>query len=138
MGLTYVDVVLRNPKVPSRRIRVPRLMVDTGSELTWVAGKTLEKIGIKAEKQRRFVLADRREIKRAVGFAILELDRYRTVDEVVFGEPEDLFLLGARSLEGFGLSIDPQSHRLKATVTIAAQNQALLRSLRPRSGGSRR
>jgi hypothetical protein len=32
----------------------------------------------------------------------------------------DLALLGARTLEGFGLSVDPQSHRLRVTPTIAA------------------
>src|ERR1043166_967090 len=105
MGLTYVEVVLRNPREPSRCLTVPRLMVDTGSELTWVAAKLLQEIGIKPEKQRRFVLADRRGVKRQVGFAELQLGRHRTIDEVVFGEPHDLSLLGARSLEGFGLSI---------------------------------
>jgi hypothetical protein len=31
----------------------------------------------------------------------------RTIDEVVFGEPGDLVLLGARSLEGLNLRVDP-------------------------------
>jgi predicted aspartyl protease len=133
MGLTYVDIVLCNPKDPARSIAVSRLTVDTGSELSWVAAKSLREIGIKPEKQRRFVLADRREIRRDVGFAVLQMGRYRIVDEVVFGEANDLCLLGARSLEGFGLSIDPQSHRLKATPTIAAQNWAPTRSLRAKT-----
>lgn len=120
MGLTFVEVMLRNPKDSKQRETVARLMVDTGSELTWVPGVLLERIGIRPEKQRRFVLADRSEIRRQVGFAVLEMGRYRTIDEVVFGEPTGLVLLGARSLEGFGLSIDPQSHRLRATPTIAA------------------
>ena len=124
MGLTFVDLVLRNPKDPARHQTVSRLMVDTGSELTWVPGSVLKALGIAPEKQRRFVLADRRELRRPVGFAVLEMGRYRTTDEVVFGEPNDLILLGARSLEGFGLSIDPQSHRLRTTPTIAAQTRA--------------
>ncbi len=132
MGLTSVDIGIRNPREPSRRSTVQRLVVDTGSELTWVPREVLEDIGIKPEKSRRFILADRREIKRRVGFAILELGRHRTIDEVVFGEPSDLSLLGARSLEGFGLAIDPQSHRLRATPTIAAQNVVPKRRLRSR------
>jgi len=104
-------------------------MVDTGSELTWIPRAMLEDIGITAEKIRSFILADRRHIQRSVGFAILELGRHRTVDEVVFGEQDDLTLLGARSLEGFGLSLDPRSHRLRATPTIAAQNLAPTRRL---------
>lgn len=35
-----------------------------------------------------------------------------TVDEVVFGEPGDLVILGSRSLEGLNLRIDPVSKRL--------------------------
>jgi hypothetical protein len=35
-----------------------------------------------------------------------------TVDEVVFGEPGDLVLVGSRSLEGFNLRVDPVSKRL--------------------------
>ena len=94
-------------------------MVDTGSELTWVPAKVLRAIGVEPEKERRFILADRR-VKRRVGFAILELGPYRTIDEVVFGETADLILVGARSLEGFGLAVDPQSHKLRTTPTIAA------------------
>lgn len=139
MGLTHVDLVIRNPREPSRSGAALRLMVDTGSELTWVPRAALEEIGIKPEKDRRFILADRREIRRRVGFAILELGQHRTIDEVVFGEGNDLSLLGARSLEGFGLSIDPQSHRLRATPTIAAQNVAPKRPLerRRRSANTR-
>lgn len=33
-------------------------------------------------------------------------------DEVVFGEPGDLVLLGARSLEGLNLRVDPVSRQL--------------------------
>lgn len=35
-----------------------------------------------------------------------------TVDEVVFGEPGDLVLLGSRTLEGLNLRVDPVSKRL--------------------------
>lgn len=123
MGLTHVDLVLANPREPSRSTTVRHCMVDTGSELTWVSGEILDGIGVKHEKERRFLLADRRMVRRSVGFVILELGRHRTIDEVVFGEPKDLILLGARTLEGFGLSVDPQSHRLRATPTIAAQSR---------------
>jgi hypothetical protein len=36
------------------------------------------------------------------------------VDEVVFGEPGDLTLLGARTLEGFGAAVDARRKRLVA------------------------
>jgi hypothetical protein len=33
-------------------------------------------------------------------------------DDIVFGEPNDLILLGARSLEGLNLRIEPREKRL--------------------------
>ena len=35
-----------------------------------------------------------------------------TIDEVVFGEPGDLVLLGAHSLEGLNLRVDPLRKQL--------------------------
>jgi len=37
-----------------------------------------------------------------------------TVDEVVFAEKGDLLLLGARSLEGMNLTVDPRRKKLVA------------------------
>jgi hypothetical protein len=37
------------------------------------------------------------------------------VDEVVFGQPGDLALLGARTLEGFHARVDPRAKRLVAS-----------------------
>ena len=48
------------------------------------------------------------------GYAILRAGGFETVDEVVFGQPGDLALLGARTLEGFGAAVDPSKKRLVA------------------------
>jgi hypothetical protein len=45
-----------------------------------------------------------------------------TNDEVVFASPGDMHLLGVRTLEGFGVMVDPFAHRLAATITLAASN----------------
>jgi hypothetical protein len=59
---------------------------------------------------------------RDVGFCILESEGFVTNDEVVFAQPGDMHLLGVRTLEGFGVMVDPLAHRLVATVTLAAPN----------------
>jgi hypothetical protein len=46
------------------------------------------------------------------GWAGIYLAGTSTVDEIVFGEPGDLILLGARSLEGMNLRVDPFSKAL--------------------------
>jgi hypothetical protein len=43
-----------------------------------------------------------------------------TTDEAVFGEPNDLELLGARSLEGLNLRVDSREKKLVAGGPILA------------------
>ncbi len=59
-------------------------------------------------------------ITRSVGFAIIRLDKYFTIDEVVFAEKGDLPLLGARTLEGLNLTVDPKRKRLVGSGPLLA------------------
>ena len=54
------------------------------------------------------------------GIAVIRSGEFKTVDEVVFGRPGDLALLGARTLEGFNASVDPRRTRLIAVGPIPA------------------
>jgi len=97
------------------------LLVDTGSEYTWVPGHILERIRIQREKKDvAFVLANGQHVTRNVGFAIIRLDKFFTIDEVVFAEKGDLLLLGARTLEGLSLTIDPSRKKLVAAGPVLA------------------
>lgn len=62
-----------------------------------------------------FQMANGKTITRSIGFAFLRAGEFFTVDEVVFGKPGDLALLGARTLEGLGARVDPQAKRLVAS-----------------------
>ena len=100
---------------------VPKMLVDTGSEYTWVLAKTLEDIGIEREKKDlMFVMANGQKITRSVGFAIIRYDKFFTVDEVVFAEKGDLLLLGARTLEGLNLTVDSSHKKLVAAGPLPA------------------
>jgi predicted aspartyl protease len=108
MGIFYTKCKVENPVDRTRSAVVPRLLVDTGSEYSWVPKRTLERIGIQYEKKDvAFVLSNGQKVTRSVGFAIFRLDKFFTIDEVVFAEPGDLSLLGARTLEGLSLTIEP-------------------------------
>ena len=121
MGTFYARCKLENPLDRSRSVIIPKLLVDTGSELTWVSERMLERIGIGREKKDlRFVLANGQEVTRSVGFAIVRLDKFFTIDEVVFAEPGDLQLLGAHTLEGLNLIIEPARRRLIAAGPLPA------------------
>lgn len=121
MGAFYTGCRIENPIDRRLRVSIQKLLVDTGSEYTWVSGRTLEKIRIQREKKDlTFILANGEEVTRSVGFGIIRLGRFFTIDEVVFAEPGDLLLLGARTLEGLNLTIDPVRKRLVAAGPLPA------------------
>jgi predicted aspartyl protease len=95
--------------------------VDTGSEYTWLPAATLAQVGVKPEKKDvSFVMANGEVITRNVGFAILRVGKHFTIDEVVFAEKGDLALLGARTLEGLNLTVDPARKKLVAAGPLPA------------------
>ena len=121
MGTFLVRCRVENVVDRSRSAVLPRMLVDTGSEYTWIPAATLEKLGIEREKKDvLFVMANGQKISRSVGFAIIRLDKYFTVDEVVFAEKGDLLLLGARTLEGLNLTVDSRRKKLVAAGPVLA------------------
>lgn len=121
MGTFYAKCKIENSTDRSRSVIIPKLLADTGSEFTWVPERTLERIGIGREKKDvAFVLANGQEVTRNIGFAIVRLDKFFTIDEIVFAEPGDLVLLGARTLEGLNLTVEPTRRRLVAAGPLPA------------------
>lgn len=112
MGTFRIDVEIENPGRPGATALVSSALVDTGSELSWFGARILESLGIERSAIRKFRQADGTVLDRWVGSAFLHVAGVRTADDVVFAEPGDLTLLGARSLEGLNLRIDPVSKRL--------------------------
>jgi len=97
------------------------MLVDTGSEYTWVPAKVLEELGVQREKKdMTFQMANGQCITRTVGFAVVTSGDFFTVDEVVFAEEGDLALLGARTMEGFNARVDPGRKKLVAAGPIPA------------------
>jgi predicted aspartyl protease len=120
-GAFYTRCKVENASERKRSVVLERVLVDTGSEFTWVPEKALERIGVRREKKDvSFVLANGQRVTRSVGFAIIRLDKYFTIDEVVFTEPGDLLPLGSRTLEGLNLTIDPGRRRLVAAGPLPA------------------
>lgn len=121
MGTFHTGARIENVVDRDKGASIPRLLVDTGSEYTWVPATTLEKLGIAREKKDlAFIMANGQQITRSVGFAIVRVARAFTVDEVVFAEKGDLLLLGARSLEGLNLTVDSRKKKLVAAGPLPA------------------
>ena len=97
------------------------MLVDTGSENTWIAEATLRDIGIVPEKMDiQFQMADGKIISREIGFAFIYIQNRLTVDEVVFARPGDLQIIGARTLEGLNLAVDPARKTLVSAGPLPA------------------
>jgi predicted aspartyl protease len=121
MGTFSVGCRVANIVDREQSVALDRLLVDTGSEYTWITGELLEQIGVVREKKDlHFVMANGTQITRSVGFAILHVDDSFTIDEVVFAEPGDLLLLGARTLEGLNLTVDSRLKKLVASGPLPA------------------
>jgi len=88
---------LRTRSDRTRSVGLSRVLVDTGSEYTWVPAGSLEKIGIDREKKDvLFVWPTDQQVTRSVWLRIIRWDKHFTIDEVVFAEKGDLLLLGAK------------------------------------------
>jgi predicted aspartyl protease len=121
MGTFSVSCKVDNHIDRSKSVVIPKILVDTGSELTWISSRDLELIGVKREKKDlTFIMANGKKITRSVGFAILVVESQFTIDEVVFAEEGDLLLLGARTLEGLNFTVNPSHKKLVASGPLPA------------------
>ena|SRR5579871_533776 len=121
MGTFSVSCEIANIGNRDKSVRLERVLVDTGSEFTWAPRAALSGIGIDLEKKDiTFLMANGSEVTRSVGFALIRVQDRFTVDEVVFAEDGDLCLLGARTLEGLNLRVDPAQKRLVAAGPLPA------------------
>ena len=112
MGTFRIDIELENPARPGTRRTVRSVLVDTGAELSWVPGAVLESLGVERNHQWRFRQANGTVLERWTGIVVIKVAGRRTGDDVVFGEPGDLTLLGARSLEGLNFRVEPGTKQL--------------------------
>ncbi|MXY55619.1 MAG: hypothetical protein F4029_16675 [Gammaproteobacteria bacterium] len=121
MGTFSIGCLLQNQQDRTRSVSVAEVMVDTGSELTWISAETLESIGVAPEKRnQQFIMANGQQISRSIGFAIIRVGKNLTTDEVVFAEGNVMQLLGARTLEGLNLRVDSHSKKLVAAGPLVA------------------
>lgn len=112
MGSFRVNIEIENPLKPGDRRTINSVLVDTGAELSWFPAQLLESLGIERYTQWRFRQADGTVLERWTGLAFVHVAGKRASDDVVFGEPGDLVLLGSRTLEGLNFRIEPVTKRL--------------------------
>lgn len=111
LGFVRVRFSIYNPLYQEKALEVSEI-VDTGAIYSVIPRKVLEELGIKPLERRRF-RAFGGYIERDVGEVGIELMGRRRTVTVIFGEAEDLVVLGITALEAFGLELDPVRGILK-------------------------
>src|SRR5712664_3159256 len=121
MGVFYVDCTVENIAARDKSVSIEELIVDTGSEFTWLPENVLTDLDVKVEKPgQNFVMANGEVITRDIGYAIVKVNGFETIDEIVFARKGDLNLLGSRTLEGFGAIVDARRKQLVAAGPFLA------------------
>lgn len=115
-----IRIVACNPKNEEQATLPLEALVDTSSELTWLPGEVLWKIGVTPRRKRYFSTPDKGDVVRGVGQVILRANSHETAEEVVFGEAGDPMVVGVRTLEAFGVNTDEQTHRFVSLTAMAA------------------
>ena len=140
MGAFKVECELQELTGNRPPVSIADVMVDTGSEYAWLPEHVLTAAGVQVTKKDvAFVMADGTPITRDVAYAYLRSGGFETVDEVVFARPDDLRLLGARTLEGFAALVDARQKRLVASgpLPVAAGDYSAIRRPPHTSGAAR-
>ena len=112
MGLTHVKVRVGSPKNGLRAEEV-NCLLDSGAVYSLIPGRILRKLGIKPHSTREFVLANGEVIQRRLATATFEYEGRRGDSMAIVGERGDDPLLGATTIEGFGLVLDPFRRELR-------------------------
>ena len=111
MGTFAVKVTVLNPLDPSKSATV-KCLVDMGAAYSQLPSDLLDSLGITHFDERPAIFTDGRRSLCRVGRADFIYNSRQTPALVVFGERSAPALLGAMTLEGLGLGVDPIGKRL--------------------------
>ena len=109
---------IRLSSIDGQRTRDIEATVDTGAAYTTLPAPLLRELGVAPIGKRRLLLADGRRIEMNIGRAWVTIDGESEVTVVVFGGDNAPPLLGAYTLEGLGLAVDPLGQRFIPTHLI--------------------
>ena len=110
MGTFRVPVQVGDPQ--GSRFEAVEALVDTGATYTVLPAPLLDRLGIRPDEKRQFELADDRVIELDVGMAQIRINGNTYLNIVVFAEEATEPMIGAATLETFGLAVDPTRKRL--------------------------
>lgn len=93
-------------------------LVDSGATFSMVPAALLSNLGVEPECEMRFILADKSVTVRLAGQLRVEVEGRQTFTWCIIGDPEAQPLIGAYTLEGARLMVDPANERLLPLIGL--------------------
>ena len=87
-------------------------LVDTGATTTVIPGSTLRRLGLAPTRRETFEYASGQQVELDMAEAKARVAGRETTTWVIFGEEGTTALLGAYTLEGVLLGVDPYGQKL--------------------------
>jgi predicted aspartyl protease len=116
--MTYIWMeVSKARRGPRKKIR---LLVDTGAADSILPGPFLRRLGVRPEWREEYELANGESMFREAGRMYIHHQGRSVETLVAFGEPGDASVLGAYSMEGLRLEVDPHSGRVRRKGKLLA------------------
>jgi clan AA aspartic protease len=113
MSTFTVPATVAHSARPDRRVTLD-LFVDTGATWTLLPAEIVAQLGLETPRQRSVELASGERVTYPLGQVAMQLDGEQLVTIFLAAPPGCQPLLGAVTLEAFGLSVDPVRKRLVA------------------------
>ncbi len=118
MGTFRQKVTISNLGDPSKLIEL-EMVIDSGATYTWVPQELLSEIGIAPLAKRKLKLANGEIVERNIGFINIAIKEEVLPTLCIFVDPESEPLLGAHTLDGFSLGVDPVNKTLVPIISMA-------------------
>lgn len=106
MGTLSVSTSLANPRQPDVRVTLD-LLVDTGATWTMLPQEVVARLGLPTAYERGVTPASGEHVRYPAGQVAIQLNGEELITLFLAGPPGCLALLGAVTLEEFGLAPDP-------------------------------
>jgi clan AA aspartic protease len=116
--MEFIYIKIRVYSIDLTKWEDVEVLVDSGALFTSIPRPILKKLGIKPIARQKLRVYDGGIVERDVGGAVVEYGKRQAIVPIVFGELEDMPVLGATTLESLGYQLDPVSKRLKPTELL--------------------
>lgn len=106
MGTFKEKIIIINPDKQNLKKEI-ECVIDTGATYTWIPSDILEELELKPKFTRKFKIADGTIIERPMSVGLISIKDEAIPTLLAFGDKGSESLLGAVTLEEFGLTVDP-------------------------------